>query len=34
MTLTSTIPWILVPADNKYYRNHFMANTIVETLEN
>ena len=27
-------PWIVVPADNKWYRNYLVANTIVETLEN
>ena len=27
-------PWILVPADNKWYRNYLVANTIVETLKN
>ena len=25
-------PWIVVPADNKWYRNYLVANTIVETL--
>ena len=27
-------PWIVVPADDKWYRNYIVANTIVETLEN
>ncbi len=27
-------PWIIVPADEKWYRNYFVANTIVNTLEN
>ena len=27
-------PWIVVPADEKWYRNYLVANTIVETLEN
>jgi polyphosphate kinase 2 (PPK2 family) len=27
-------PWIVVPADKKWYRNYLVANTIVETLEN
>ena len=27
-------PWIVVPADNKWYRNYLVANTIVETLKN
>ena len=27
-------PWIVVPADNKWYRNYFVANTIVEALKN
>jgi PPK2 family polyphosphate:nucleotide phosphotransferase len=27
-------PWIVVPADNKWYRNYLVANTIVETIEN
>ena len=27
-------PWIVVPADNKWYRNYLVANTIVEILEN
>ena len=27
-------PWIVVPADDKWYRNYVVANTIVETLEN
>jgi PPK2 family polyphosphate:nucleotide phosphotransferase len=27
-------PWIIVPADKKWYRNYLVANTIVETLEN
>jgi polyphosphate kinase 2 (PPK2 family) len=26
-------PWVIVPADQKWYRNHLVANTIVETLE-
>jgi polyphosphate kinase 2 (PPK2 family) len=26
-------PWIVVPADNKWYRNYLVATTIVETLE-
>lgn len=28
------IPWIVVRADEKWYRNYLVANTIVETLEN
>lgn len=28
-----TNPWIIVPADNKWYRNYVVASTIVETLE-
>ena len=27
-------PWIIVPADQKWYRNYLVATTIVETLEN
>ncbi|MEO7212034.1 MAG: PPK2 family polyphosphate kinase [Mucilaginibacter sp.] len=27
-------PWIIVPADQKWYRNYLVAKTIVETLEN
>ena len=27
-------PWIVVPADNKWYRNYLVANTIAETLKN
>ena len=27
-------PWIVVPADNKWYRNYLVANTIVKTLQN
>jgi PPK2 family polyphosphate:nucleotide phosphotransferase len=27
------IPWIMVPADRKWYRNYFVAKTIVDTLE-
>jgi PPK2 family polyphosphate:nucleotide phosphotransferase len=27
------IPWIIIPADEKWYRNYLVANTIVETLE-
>ncbi|MEO7176112.1 MAG: PPK2 family polyphosphate kinase [Saprospiraceae bacterium] len=27
-------PWIVVPADEKWYRNYLVATTIVETLEN
>ncbi len=26
-------PWIIVPADNKWYRNYLVAKTIVKTLE-
>jgi PPK2 family polyphosphate:nucleotide phosphotransferase len=26
-------PWIIVPADQKWYRNYFVASTIVKTLE-
>ena len=26
--------WIVVPADEKWYRNYLVANTIVETLKN
>ena len=29
-----TNPWIIVPADEKWYRNYLIAGTIVETLEN
>lgn len=28
------IPWHIVPADQKWYRNYFIANRIVEQLEN
>lgn len=27
-------PWIIVPSDQKWYRNHLIATTLVETLEN
>ena len=27
-------PWMIVPADQKWYRNYLVATTIVETLEN
>jgi PPK2 family polyphosphate:nucleotide phosphotransferase len=27
-------PWIIIPADQKWYRNYLVATTIVETLEN
>ena len=27
-------PWMIVPADQKWYRNYLVANTIAETLEN
>lgn len=27
-------PWVIIPTDEKWYRNYLMANTIVETLEN
>ncbi len=27
-------PWIIVPADDKWYRNYLVAKTIVKTLEN
>jgi len=27
------IPWIIVPADHKWYRNYFVAKTIVDTLK-
>jgi PPK2 family polyphosphate:nucleotide phosphotransferase len=27
-------PWIVVPADQKWYRNYLVATTLVETLEN
>ena len=30
----STIPWIIVPADQRWYRNYFVAKTVLETLEN
>ena len=29
-----TNPWIIVPADQKWYRNYLVANTIIKTLEN
>ncbi|MES2284160.1 MAG: PPK2 family polyphosphate kinase [Bacteroidota bacterium] len=28
------LPWVIVPADNKWYRNHIVASTIVATLKN
>jgi len=27
-------PWIMIPADQKWYRNYLVATTIVKTLEN
>jgi PPK2 family polyphosphate:nucleotide phosphotransferase len=27
------IPWLIVPADQKWYRNYFIARTLVETLK-
>ena len=29
-----TNPWIIIPSDEKWYRNYLVAKTIVETLEN
>ncbi|MEP7111397.1 MAG: hypothetical protein ABI760_25600 [Ferruginibacter sp.] len=26
-------PWVIVPSDQKWYRNYLVANTILETLE-
>ncbi len=32
-TSTSTAPWYVIPADNKWYRNYAVANIVLETLE-
>jgi PPK2 family polyphosphate:nucleotide phosphotransferase len=32
-TSTSTSPWYVVPADNKHFRNYFLAELLVHTLE-
>ena len=29
----SEIPWIVVPVDQKWYRNYFVAKKLLETLE-
>jgi len=30
---TKTNPWIIVPADQKWYRNYLVASTVIKTLE-
>ncbi|MES2395091.1 MAG: PPK2 family polyphosphate kinase [Bacteroidota bacterium] len=30
---SSELPWVIVPADNKWYRNYIVASTIVATLK-
>ncbi len=30
---SAEIPWLIVPADHKWYRNYFVAKTMVETLK-
>ena len=32
-TSTSTAPWYIIPADNKWYRNYAIASIVLETLE-
>lgn len=32
-TSTSTAPWYIIPADNKWYRNYAVASIVLETLE-
>ena len=33
-TCWQTNPWIIVPADQKWYRNYIVVSSIVKTLEN
>lgn len=31
--MRSTIPWIIAPVDDRWYRNYFIANKVLETLK-